>query len=210
MQRKLAAVVESHHVVADIGAHSHFDVLLNLVARSKLIIDPYNGSGGAGLSAIPELPYPIGLFRCALGETSAIIPDNTFDLTFSISVLEHIGQAESNYDCEPTTMLPAVQEAKRTAFCAELFRITKPGGMTLHTIDHAARNLSYAHNFSQAGFVDSLPGCSVAVDDALHDTDAVRQRVGWLGERVMPPDEQKLHSVLYAAYLKPLRAISTP
>ncbi len=128
---------------------------------------------------MPPLPYPFVLFRCALGETSAVIPDALFDYTYSISVLEHIGQAEANYDCQPTSEPPPAQEAKRQAFCHELFRITKPGGITVNTIDHAARNLSYHHNFTAAGF-----------------------------ESLCPPEQfctvqQALHAVLWAAYRRP-------
>jgi len=203
MKKHLSSHVKSHYVVPDIGAHANFEILSNLNVKSRCIIDPYNGSGGAGLSKIPELPYPISLYRCAIGVDSSIIPDHTFDLTFSISVLEHIGQAESNYDCQPANPPPSAQEAKRDLFCRELFRITKKGGLTLHTIDHAARNISFFDNFTKASF-QVLPSCNQpSTNQALDDKDAVRQKCGWLGERMMGDQEQRLHSVLFLACIKP-------
>jgi hypothetical protein len=205
MKRHLRKVLKRDDSCAEIGPHNNFAIIESLTCRHKALIDPYNGSGGAGLSEIPPLPYPCVLFRSALGETSDIISDRLFDCTYSISVLEHIGQAEAGYDCNPTNEPPQAQEDKRQAFCNELFRITKPGGITLHTIDHAARNLSYHLNFCSAGF-ESLcpPEKFCTVEQALGDVDAVRQRVGWRGERKMLPDEQALHAVLWAAYRRPL------
>lgn len=205
MKLHLQEVVRESDCCAEIGPHDNFKVITDLPCRYPAIIEPYNGSGGAGLAEIPPLPYPCVLYRCALGETSQLIPDALFHCTYSISVLEHIGQAEAGYDCHPTDTPPLAQEALRQAFCNELFRITAPGGITVHTIDHAARNLSYHHNFTRAGFQSLIPEdqcCSV--EDALTDPDAVRQRVGWLGEREMPASEQALHAVLWAAYHRPL------
>ena len=209
MTLHLQEVLQPQDFCAEIGPHANFKVLEQLPCRHPAVIEPYNGSEGAGLAEVPPLPYPFVLFRCALGETSAVIPDSLFDYTYSISVLEHIGQAEANYDCQPTSEPPLAQESKRQAFCHELFRITKPGGITVHTIDHAARNLSYHHNFTAAGF-ESLcpPEQFCTVEQALSEPDAVRQRLGWLGERTMPPEEQALHAVLWAAYRRPLQELA--
>ena len=173
--------VKPTDVVADIGAHSYFDILLASGARTQFIIDPYNGAEGCGLSSIPKLPYPCALFRCQIGIDSKIIPDNLFHVTFSCSVLEHIGQAESGYDCSPTCNPPYVQEVIRRRFCREMFRIIKPGGLTIHTVDHAARNHSFRRNFESAGFsvVSFSDETIYTVEEALLAPDAVRQRVCW-------------------------------
>lgn len=204
LMKNYLSAIDPSSFCAEIGCHNNFRIFQQLPCARTALIEPYNGSGGCGLNEIPPLPYPCILFRCAIGETSAVIPDAMFDWTYSISVLEHIGQAEANYDCRPTDAPPLAQERKRNAFCAELFRVTKPGGITVHTIDHAARNLSFHANFVSAGFESLCPieqFCSV--EQALNDVDAVRQRVGWLGEGTMPVEEQPLHSVIWAAYRRP-------
>jgi hypothetical protein len=204
MKRYLGDTAMPNFYCGEIGPHSNFDLMKSVNCRHVAAIDPYNGSEGAGLQEVPTLPYPLALFRCALGETSEVIPDSLFDLTYSVSVMEHIGQYEAAYDCEPSSAPPEGQETKRNLFCEELFRITKPGGITAHTIDHAARNLSYHSNFIAAGFEPITPVekfCTV--QDALTLPDAVRQKVGWLGEREMPVSEQSLHAVLFATYRRP-------
>lgn len=193
-------------VVGDIGSKSWFKALETFTsARARCVIDPYNGAPGGGPETIPPLPYPIVLYRCLVGPDSGIIPDAVFDVTLSISVIEHIGQPETGYDCSPLAVSHPVQDAIRDEFCEELFRITKPGGITIHTIDHAARNLSFAENFRRAGFVLFDPDRPVpTVEDCLNDPAAVRQTTQWTRPDLpMPEDEWPLHSVLCGLWRRP-------
>lgn len=57
-----------------------------------------------------------------LGEFLPQLPSRHFSLSFSISALEHSDSSDA-----PT-------------ICADLYRITKPGGLTVHTIDTPAHN----------------------------------------------------------------------
>jgi SAM-dependent methyltransferase len=56
-----------------------------------------------------------------LGKAGDALPDNYFDMVFSISALEHVKVAEVR------------------AICAEMARVLKPGGHAVHTIDMAPR-----------------------------------------------------------------------
>lgn len=201
-----------HGVVCEIGPHSNFRHITTFPGFHRAIIDPYNNAPGAGISVIPEtLPYPVTLYRCLLGADSAMIPSSSFDVTFSVSVIEHIGQAEAGYDCNPTDKPPAGQEAPRDEFCREMFRVMRPGGITFHTVDHAARNLSFRKNFLKAGFVPLEPDRAVpTIEDCLNSPTAIRQRRMWAKPNhhvEMDPKEQPLHSVLMMAFLKPDPAV---
>ena len=70
------------------------------------------------------------------------IPSEKVDVVYSISTLEYIGQKESGFVCSFTPDPPKEQEELRNAFCEDLFRIFKPGGYSVHLIDHAVRNLT--------------------------------------------------------------------
>lgn len=66
-----------------------------------------------GLAARHRATHVDGL----LGEHLPALPDRHFDLSFSISALEHSDAADA----------PAI--------CRDLYRIARPGGITVHTID---------------------------------------------------------------------------
>jgi hypothetical protein len=210
--RQIKSFLKPDSFIGDIGAHTFYGLLDSISdfeqheTISRAIIDPYNSAAGGGTADLPKsFPYPAILFRCLLGIDSHIIPTNFFDMTFSCSVLEHIGQKECNYDLNPASPPPDKQEAPRNAFCRELFRIMKPGGVTIHSIDHAPRNLSFISNFRNAGFIVSEPEhCDLAT--ALDDPDLIRQRLQW-GKRPnpipMPEQGLRLNSVLHIEALKP-------
>lgn len=188
--------------VADVGANTNFLNLRGLAAREKWVIDPYDGQAGRGMASIPDIPDDIQIIRCTVGRNSGIISSGYFDVVFSSSVLEHIGQAEVKFDYKPTSNPPSAQEDPRNAFCRECFRIIRPGGVTIHTIDHAPRNLSYVENFLKAGFELLQPG-EVTVDELLNSPDAVRQQVLWKDNTVPHPNPE-YHSVLLVGFRKPL------
>ncbi len=203
IKRLLALHCKAPQQVGELGCKTNFDTLLSLPTPFRYIIEPYNSAPGAGPASIPTLPYPIALFRCLVGPDSHIIPANFFDCTFSISVIEHIGQEEAGYDCHPTATPPPEQETLRNDFCRELFRITAPGGVTIHTVDHAARNLSFVTNFLSAGFALLAPGPIPIAAECLHHPDAVRQKTHWTKlDKAMPQSQQELHSVLLMAFSK--------
>lgn len=88
------------------------------------------------LEARPKSTFVNGL----LGEQLPELPDNKFDMTFTVSVLEHV----------PDEAIKAI--------CDDLYRITKPGGWTLHSIDLRWTQLpellpTWASHFLGAGFV---------------------------------------------------------
>ncbi|GAB4375944.1 MAG: hypothetical protein Kow00121_22290 [Elainellaceae cyanobacterium] len=78
-------------------------------------IDKFEGLG-AGPVEIPELPG-VKIVRSYMGDFDPEIPDNYFDIVFSISVIEHVPK-ERLIDC-----------------FADCYRILKPGGLLLHAID---------------------------------------------------------------------------
>lgn len=191
--------------VGEIGAKSYFDALLAYARSRRFVIDPYRDAPGGGLSSIPALPFPIGLFRCYVGFGDTVIPDEFFSLTFSISVVEHIGQQETGFDRHPVVVPPLEQEQPRDAFCRDLFRLTAPGGLTIHTVDHASRNRSYVENFLKAGFelidADVIPSLSECMEDRTN----VVQLTKWGKEINKPsgPEDWALDSVLMMGFKRP-------
>ena len=78
-------------------------------------IDKFEGLG-AGPLKLQELPG-VKIVRSYMGDFDSEIPDNYFDIVFSISVIEHVPKAQLN-DC-----------------FADCYRILKPGGLMFHAID---------------------------------------------------------------------------
>jgi hypothetical protein len=106
----------SKRVIGEIGAdHSRVLPDLSLMGDEAYGIDVYDRSIGGGRTTPPNNSgYKI--FNCLVGEdTRDIIPDDFFEITFSISVLEH------------------VQNIPR--FLEDNHRITKTGGLIIHMID---------------------------------------------------------------------------
>lgn len=103
-------------------------------------IDKFEGLGN-GPTLDKEDP-DIRICREYLGEFSKAIPDDYFDVVFSISVVEHVTNLNN--------------------FFKDTYRILKPGGMVLHAIDtyvfdevHPYNNKldSYIKAFEAAGFM---------------------------------------------------------
>jgi hypothetical protein len=78
-------------------------------------LDEFKGAGN-GVLEVPDMPE-VRLVRRSLGQFSPELPDDYFDMVFSISVIEHI----------PGTALDD--------FWADHARVMAPGATAVHTID---------------------------------------------------------------------------
>ena len=102
--------------IGEIGA-DHSRVLPDLtdLGNDCYAIDIYSEAIGGGKTRKPE-DTKYKFFDCLLGSGSrGLIPDNFFDVTFSISVVEHLQDFDAFFD--------------------ENVRITKPGGKIIHMVD---------------------------------------------------------------------------
>lgn len=79
-------------------------------------IDKLEGLGN-GLKFLDKINYR--LVRDYIGNFNSELPDNYFDLVFSISALEHVGEDREWYQ----------------KICRDLDRVLKPGGYSLHCFD---------------------------------------------------------------------------
>lgn len=193
--------------VLEVGANENVSVLGALEAAEKWIADPYEAMAGARLTEVPDLGAEYRISRCLIGVDSHALPSDPFDLIFSSSVLEHIGQEAAGYDCGFTRTPPEAQEAPRRAFCAECFRLLRPGGVTIHTIDHGVRNLTYDANFLGVGFRPLLDEPRFTLEQMWSDPEALRQPTLWRDPRKpMPEEQRRLHTVLLLGYRKPEEA----
>ena len=78
-------------------------------------IDKFEGLG-AGPTDVPTVPG-VKIVRSYMGDFNTDIPDNYFDVVFSISVIEHVPSDNIH------------------SYFDDCFRILKPGGILLHAID---------------------------------------------------------------------------
>jgi hypothetical protein len=186
--------------VLEIGANVAFDNLRSCKGCELWVADPYEGLG-AGSTTPPSVPDII-ISRCAIGATSNALPSNFFDVIFSSSVLEHVGQAECQYDCHPVDLPPEVQEIPRRALCQEMTRILKTSGLSIHSIDHAVRNVTYMKNFLDAGLKLWQESAIPTIDQMIHDPDALTQTRDW-HDPSKPLFEAWLHPVICSVFYKP-------
>lgn len=102
--------------IAEIGGGD--SRLLKTIARNNrcVNIEPFDGNDGGPKNAVSIAG--VKNIRALLGDNSAEIDDESFDIVFSISVVEHI----------PAQQLPA--------FFEDGMRILRPGGLWLHAIDN--------------------------------------------------------------------------
>ncbi|OZH51453.1 hypothetical protein AFK68_30980 [Hydrocoleum sp. CS-953] len=161
--------------VLEIGANRNFKQLLALNVAERWVADPYDGKAGRGSTKMPESVDKVYISRCTVGIDSNAIPSDFFDLVFSSSVLEHVGQKAVNYDCRYTENPPSAQEIPRQKLCDEIYRITKPGGINIHAIDHGVRNITYVKNFLASGFELLLEDPPFTIDEMIADENAIRQ-----------------------------------
>ena len=192
--------------VIEVGADANVGVLGLLDVAERWIADPYEGDAGGKQRGVPDLGEAFKIARCTIGLDSDSLPSESFDLLFSISVIEHIGQKEAGYDCSYTPDPPEAQEAPRKAFCAECFRLLKPGGVTIHTIDHGVRNVTFDTNFRNAGFEPLLDDPRIDAMEMLNDPEAFRQDSQWGNPEnptPMPEEIYPLNTVLMLGYRKP-------
>jgi glycosyltransferase involved in cell wall biosynthesis len=149
---------------AIVGSVPHGGTLLEIGAGEPLVasllaelgydvcvVDPYDGRDGGpnAYDAIrvqhPRVNFVRGLFPAALTEAGR----GPFDCTYSISVLEHL----------PIESVSAVVEGLRA--------FTKPGGATIHAIDHVHLGAGHeAHLIRLARIVEGL-GLPVEELDAM-------------------------------------------
>lgn len=193
--------------VLEVGANDNTLILDAIGVGEHWIADPYDAGGAGVLSEPPELDPRIIISRCNIGASSNALPGDYFDVIFSSSVLEHIGQRETRFDIRYTPKPPEAQEAPRRAFCRECLRLLRPGGVTIHTIDHGVRNISFDANFRGAGFEPIDPDASVTHREMLDDPEAVRQTMSWHDKtKPLHPGTARLNTVLAVGYRKPVGA----
>lgn len=91
--------------------------------------------------------------RGMMGEFSGDLPDASFDCCFSVSVLEH------------------VPHSKISNVAADMWRVTRPGGWTVHSIDCGRGRMALARNW-----LDALLAAGFVVDAERIDIDVQTQR----------------------------------
>ncbi len=101
--------------IAEVGAGD--SRLISLLSKNNKcsVIDEYKGVGN-GPKRRFNSPH-VNFIDCMVGESESFIHDNSFDVIFSISVVEHV----------PTQAL--------STFFSDCYRILKAGGTMIHLID---------------------------------------------------------------------------
>ena len=196
----LGQLVQPGMRILEIGANDAFGNLKGCLRCELWAADPYQGAGG-GMLTPPTVPGVL-ISQCEIGITSNALPNNFFDIVFSSSVLEHVGQRECFYDCHPVNPSPAVQELPRNLLCKEIYRFLKPGGFSIHSIDHAVRNVSFMNNFLGAGLKQWKESPIPSSEEMVSDKDAFTQTWDW-HDSSKPISEPWLHPVICSVFVKP-------
>ena len=101
--------------IAEIGA-GHSRLLEHFANTNRCtVIDEYKGLGG-GPKTRPNIQN-VSFIDCMVGNSRRLIPDQTFDILYSVSVVEHV--ALENLEL----------------FFQDCHRILRPGGKMIHLID---------------------------------------------------------------------------
>lgn len=116
--------------IAEVGA-GHSRVLPLLAERNTcVVIDKYQGKGGGPTeaAAIPGVRH----IDTYLGENDYSLESGSFDVVFSVSVVEHVGTGD-----------------ELDAFHRDQLRILRPGGIFLHAIDLYLRDEPSAYELER-------------------------------------------------------------
>ncbi len=110
--------------VLEVGAgEPHVAHTLSQLGYQVTVVDPYDGSGNGPVEfeRYARLYPHLQIVRALFSDELATIEQNSFDCIYSISVLEHVHQ-------------PGLSSVFRG-----IARFLKPGGYSLHLIDHVWR-----------------------------------------------------------------------
>lgn len=143
--------------IAEIGGGTS-RILPVLAASNRCTnIERFNGEYG-GPSEVVDIPN-VRNVRAFVDEHTPEIDDNSLDLIFSISVIEHVPDA----GCED--------------FITDMLRMLRPGGRAIHAIDlyvgdspqpHAQRRLDIYRNWVQRE--DVIPTGAITAENAVFRT----------------------------------------
>jgi SAM-dependent methyltransferase len=127
---RLLEIGAGEPIVADLLVRLGYDVT---------VVDPYDGRdrGPAEFEAT-RAAYP--RVRIIRGLFPRDVEEERFDCIYSISVLEHLPSA-------------AIDDV-----CAQLRRLTRDGGYTIHAIDHVLRGAGDAHHLARLRRIASSLG----------------------------------------------------
>lgn len=131
--------------------------VLDLGCGNGLAVDVFAAGGidawGADLSALRKWQWKQRVRRERLVVANALrtpFADGYFDVVISSGVLEHIGVEERGGESYSVRPLPE-RDALREAFCAEVFRITKPGGVIFLDFPNGSFPVDFWHSNATGG-----------------------------------------------------------
>lgn len=134
MLKAIVSSVPAGSSICEIGAGEPFVAnILQHLGYKVTVVDPYNGSGQGPtefesyVAAYPNIQF----FRETFRQQMPQFTDGCFDAIYSISVLEHL----------PLPEVPGL--------CRGIRRYTKPGGLSIHAVDHVLRGAGDAHHLRQ-------------------------------------------------------------
>jgi glycosyltransferase involved in cell wall biosynthesis/SAM-dependent methyltransferase len=116
--------------------------ILNRAGYEAWIVDPYDGSGNGPVALAQyrdECPH-VNFVRDVFTDQMLDIPRGSFDCVYSVSVLEHLNAEE----------LRAVARG--------MAKFLKPGGMSIHAVDHIQRGMGHQEDMERLELLGSLFG----------------------------------------------------